>query len=210
MALLRKLDADIPPVEDVPLDSAMTTDGMALVLQIRTSKMTFEEFAIKLVCNILSIGQNSERVNVIFDVYRDIPIKDIERKKRSSGNRHQFVGIESTYWNQIKKKQTAAFYFILKMPARTTRIVINLPDTNVFTLTLSKSFSIDANLYFLTGVNNKRKIIDIEAVADKAYQSTWKAVKSLRSLTHLWVITALLLMTVSARLLEEGKSIFSY
>ena len=72
------------------------------------------------------------------------------------------------------------------MPARTTRIVTNLPDTNVFTLTLSKSFSIDANLYFLTGVNNKRKIIDIEAVVDKAYQSTWKAVKSLRSLTHLW------------------------
>lgn len=99
MALLRKLDADIPPVEDVPLDSAMTTDGMALVHQIRTSKMTFEEFAIKLLCNILQIGQNSERINVVFDVSRDSPIKDIERKKRSCGNRHLFVGIESTCWN---------------------------------------------------------------------------------------------------------------
>ena len=98
MALLRKLDADIPPV-DVPLDSAMTTDGMAFVHQIRTSKMSFEEFAIKLLCNILSIGQNSERINVVSDVYRDCPIKDIERKKRSSGNRQRFVGIESTCWN---------------------------------------------------------------------------------------------------------------
>ena len=97
-ALLRKLDADIPPV-DVPLDSAMTTDGMAFVHQIRTSKMSFEEFAIKLLCNILSIGQNSERINVVSDVYRDCPIKDIERKKRSSGNRQRFVGIESTCWN---------------------------------------------------------------------------------------------------------------
>lgn len=96
------------------------------------------------------------------------------------------------------------------MPARTTRIVINLPDTNVFTLTLSKSFSIDANLYFLTGVNNKRKIIDIAAVVDKAYQSTWKAVKCLCSLTQLWVITALLVMTASAPLPEEGKSNLSY
>ena len=97
-ALLRKLDADIPPV-DVPLDSAMTTDGMAFVHQIRTSKMSFEEFAIKLLCNILSIGQNSERINVVSDVYRDCPIKDIERKKRSSGNRQRFVGIESKCWN---------------------------------------------------------------------------------------------------------------
>ena len=104
MAILRKLDADIPPVEDVPLDSAMTTDGMALVHQIRTSKMTFEEFAIKLLCNILSIGQNSERINVVFDVSRDSPIKDTERKKRSCGNRHRLVGIESTCWNQMKKK----------------------------------------------------------------------------------------------------------
>ena len=162
MALLRKLDADIPPVEDVPLDSAMTTDGMTLVHQIRTSKMTFEEFAIKLLCNILPIGQNSERINVVFDVSRDSPIKDIERKKRSCGNRHLFVGIESTCWNQIKKKQTPAFYFILKMPARTTRIVINLPDTNVFTLALSQNL----------------------------FQSTQTCTSSLvsikRSLTHLW------------------------
>ena len=97
----------------------------------------------------------------------------------------------SICWNRIdmlesNEEEASDFYFILKMPARTTRIVINLPDTNVFTLALSKSFSIDANLYFLTGVNNKRKIIETEAVVDKAYQSTWKAVKSLRSLTHLW------------------------
>ena len=50
-------------------------------------------------------------------------------------------------------------------------IVINSPDTNVFILALSKCLSIDAHLNFLTVVKDKRKIIDIEAVADKAYQS---------------------------------------
>ena len=39
--LLHKLEVDIPPVEDVPLNSAMIIDGMAHVRQIRTSKMIF-------------------------------------------------------------------------------------------------------------------------------------------------------------------------
>ena len=85
-ALLHKLEADIRPVEDVPLNSAMVIDGMAVVRQIRTSKMTFEEFAIKFLRHVLSIGQNSERIDVAFDVYRDSSIKDIERNRSSSGN----------------------------------------------------------------------------------------------------------------------------
>ena len=50
-------------------------------------------------------------------------------------------------------------------------IVINSPDTDLFILALSKCLSIDAHLYFLTGVKDKRRIIDIKTVADKAYQS---------------------------------------
>ena len=50
-------------------------------------------------------------------------------------------------------------------------IVINSPDTDVFMLALSKCLSIDVHLYFLTGVKYKRRITDIEAVADKTYQS---------------------------------------
>ena len=50
-------------------------------------------------------------------------------------------------------------------------IFINSPDTDVFILALPKCLSIDVHLYFLTVVKDKRRIIDIEAVADKAYQS---------------------------------------
>ena len=78
-ALLHKQESDIQPVEDVSLNIAMITDGIALVRQIRTSKMTSEEFAIKLLRHVLSIGQNSELIDLVFDVYRGSSIKD--RKK---------------------------------------------------------------------------------------------------------------------------------
>ena len=38
-------------------------------------------------------------------------------------------------------------------------------------MALPKCLSIDAHLYFLTVVKDKRRVIDIEAVADKAHQS---------------------------------------
>ena len=50
-------------------------------------------------------------------------------------------------------------------------IVINSPYTDVFKLALSKYRAIDIHLYLLTGVKDKRRIIDIQAVADKEYQS---------------------------------------
>ena len=83
---LHKLEAYVTPVKDVPLNSAMIIDAMALFCQIRTSKMTFDEFVMKLLRHVLSIGQNSERIDVIFDAYRDSSVTDIERNRRPSGN----------------------------------------------------------------------------------------------------------------------------
>ena len=74
-ALLHKLEADMPPVEDVPRNSAMIIDGVVLVCQIRTSKITFEEFTIKLLRHVLSIGQSAEQIYVIFDIYGESSIK---------------------------------------------------------------------------------------------------------------------------------------
>ena len=57
---LHKLEAYVTPIKDVPLNSAMIIDGMALFCQIITSKMTFDEFVMKLLRHVLSIGQNSK------------------------------------------------------------------------------------------------------------------------------------------------------
>ena len=64
----------------------MIIDGMALVRQIRTSKMTFEEFAIKLLHHVLLVGQNSERIDVVLDVYCDSSIKGTVINRISSGS----------------------------------------------------------------------------------------------------------------------------
>ena len=64
----------------------MIIDGMALVRQIRTSKMTFEEFAIKLLHHVLPVGQNSEQIDVVLDVYCDSSIKGTVINRISSGS----------------------------------------------------------------------------------------------------------------------------
>ena len=48
--------------------------------------MKFEEFATKLLRYVLLIAQNSERIDMVFDVYRHSSINDIERNRISSGN----------------------------------------------------------------------------------------------------------------------------
>ena len=44
------------------------------------------------------------------------------------------------------------------------RILIASPDTDVFVLCVSLENYIDGRIYFLTGVKNSRRIIDIKAV----------------------------------------------
>ena len=48
-------------------------------------------------------------------------------------------------------------------------VVISTPDTDVFVLTLSKLSSINANIYMLTGTGDKKRLIDLKAVADNAF-----------------------------------------
>ena len=60
-------------------------DGMALVQQIKTTKMTYSQFATVLLKKVLSIGRDSSRIDVVFDVYLDNSIKGVERNRRSCG-----------------------------------------------------------------------------------------------------------------------------
>ena len=60
-ALLHKLKQDVEPV------SAILMDGMALVRQIKITKMTYSQFATVLLKKVLSIGRDSSRIEVVFD-----------------------------------------------------------------------------------------------------------------------------------------------
>ena len=47
------------------------------------------------------------------------------------------------------------------------KIIISLPDTDVFIIAISKSRIINANLYMLTGTKNKRRIVNVSEVKEK-------------------------------------------
>ena len=59
---------------------------MTLVRKIKTAGLTYEEFALKLLNTVLSSSSSSTRVDVVFDVYREISIKNAERACRKSGS----------------------------------------------------------------------------------------------------------------------------
>ena len=76
-ALLHKLGQDVEPVSDLSIVCAISMDGMALVRQIKTTKMRYSQFATVLLKKVLFIGRDSSRIDVVFDVYLDNSIKDV-------------------------------------------------------------------------------------------------------------------------------------
>ena len=83
--LLHKLEKDVEAVTEYPSDSVYIVDGMAAVRQVKPLKSTYSEFAVRLLKYILSNGSQSKRSGVVFDLYENNSIKDVERNRRSSG-----------------------------------------------------------------------------------------------------------------------------
>ena len=48
-------------------------------------------------------------------------------------------------------------------------VIVSGPDTDVFMIMLSKVTEMNAQLFMLTGTGNKRRIIDINSVAEGIY-----------------------------------------
>ena len=47
--------------------------------------MKYGQFAVTLLRYILGLAKAAQRVDIVFDVYKDISIKDVERNRRSHG-----------------------------------------------------------------------------------------------------------------------------
>ena len=84
-ALLHKLEGDVEPVLSIPGEYAFIVDGMACVRQMKTSKLTYNDFATHLLNLIIGCSKSANSVDVIFDVYLENSIKDVERSRRSHG-----------------------------------------------------------------------------------------------------------------------------
>ena len=57
---------------------------MAAVRQVKPLKSTYSEFAVRLLKYVLSNRSQSKRIDIVFDVYENNAIKDVERYRRSS------------------------------------------------------------------------------------------------------------------------------
>ena len=95
------------PAEDIPNNSACIIDAMSLVQKIKGDHKTFKEIAEILFGRIMAESAQCSRVDVVFDVYRDISIKNAERKITGNADANQYKNILPSHkikqWHQFIK-----------------------------------------------------------------------------------------------------------
>ena len=84
-SLLHKLEGKLGTIEHLHGNFALIVDGMAFVQQSKVFNTTFGEFAKILLSRITSTGHGASRIDVVFDEYREMSIKNVERHRRSHG-----------------------------------------------------------------------------------------------------------------------------
>ena len=98
--LMHELEKHAEPNEEVLSHSCTLTDGMALVRKIGNAGLTYEEFVLTLLNDVMSSGCSSSREDVVFDKCCEISIKNAERAHRKSGN----LEFKKTVGSPLKKQ----------------------------------------------------------------------------------------------------------
>ena len=82
----------------IPQPCGRIIGGMAMVQKIRGDQKTFAEVADSMTSMVLhKLGTDSQRINVVFDVYRESLIKNAKREKRGSESSHEFRNIKADH-----------------------------------------------------------------------------------------------------------------
>jgi hypothetical protein len=103
--LSQELEKRIAITEKYPDNSVSIFDGMAVLQKMKIPPgATFSVVAEKVFVAVMSMG--SKRVDVVFDVYREVSIKNAERsKRRSTSDTLQYKNILPAYavksWNKF-------------------------------------------------------------------------------------------------------------
>ena len=93
-ALARALEKTVSPAEEIPEQSATIIDGMTLIQKMNGNDKTFSQLAESVLSSALREEIQSQRIDVIFDVYREtLLIKDAERCNRDSNMAIHFKSI---------------------------------------------------------------------------------------------------------------------
>ena len=108
--LAKEVQKDMTAADMIPQPCARIMDGMSMVQKIRGDQKTFAEVADNFIYMVLNEGRDSQRIDVVFDVYRDNSNNNREREKRGSENGHEFRNIKA----DIKIHQWRKFLFNFK------------------------------------------------------------------------------------------------
>lgn len=91
--LARHLERTVSSAECISQPSTCIIDGMSLVQKAHGENKTFGELSEALFMSALHAGSGSRRIDVVFDVYNDLSIKNAERVKRGSDGGLLFTNI---------------------------------------------------------------------------------------------------------------------
>lgn len=80
-ALAKEFQKNAFYAEDIGKPSACIIDGMSAVQKIKGDHKSFAEIALSLLSMILHESPDSERIDVVFDVYKEYSIKNTERSR---------------------------------------------------------------------------------------------------------------------------------
>lgn len=95
-SLATVLQRNVSTVEQLPENCASVVDGMSLVQRVKGDQATFGDIATTVLSMALNEGGQSNRVDVVFDTYRENSIKNSERLLRGEEIGHQLQGITGT------------------------------------------------------------------------------------------------------------------
>ena len=83
--LLIELEKDTVLVGQMPKSSCSIINGMALVRKVKCSGLTFFHTAEEILKAAMLYSYNSAREDIVFDMYFEHSVKNIERNRRCSG-----------------------------------------------------------------------------------------------------------------------------
>ena len=119
--LARELEKNVAPAEIIKAPSACIIDGMSLVQKTNGNNKTFGELAETVLLSALLESKQSNRVDVVFDVYHQVSIKDAERLSRGASSELQYkkiiAGCTIQQWRKFlcsSRNKTSLIKFIVE------------------------------------------------------------------------------------------------
>ena len=102
--LAHHLQKGAAPAEYNPDKSAIVIDGMSLVKKDGQNDGTFGEIAAVIHYMVFKEGSHSSQIDIVFDTYRDMSIKNVERTLRGDDQGLQQQNISETQLAKQWKK----------------------------------------------------------------------------------------------------------